>query len=69
MDKLVRVVRVLEYVGTEDWVKATLENSYVPDRGIRRLSSRLYIKDLIRTPMEEVEQSEQAPPIQQQQSK
>jgi len=33
MDDIVRVLRVLEYVGPRGWVEATLENGGVPANG------------------------------------
>lgn len=33
MNDLVRVIRVIEYVGTREWLDATLENCAVPVNG------------------------------------
>ena len=40
MSDIVRVLRILEYVGERQWVEDTLKNSSVPADGVRVVSER-----------------------------
>ncbi|SRR6266446_1816791 len=45
--KMIRVIRLLEYYGTEDWVDATMRNNAVKSYGqVFPLSGRDYIKEV-----------------------
>jgi hypothetical protein len=44
---IVRVLRILEYVGPRDWVETTLNNNAVPTNGERRIDKNRVIRSAI----------------------
>jgi hypothetical protein len=47
MTDIVRVLRILEYLGPADWVRITLEKGAIPENGVRRFADNRCIRSEI----------------------
>ncbi len=43
MPEMVRMLRIMEYRGTREWLEKTLTNGAVPANGTRRIDDKTYI--------------------------
>lgn len=50
--RIVRIIRVLEYIGPEDWIDQTLSNSYVQDT--RQFGPNKFVQQIAIGPKQEV---------------